>query len=171
MTLTADQQKALDVVLGDPAMVGIVKQALSAQDQSKMADDEGLKRKMAQGTVPVVDVPVFKKAGQYSATPQSAMGFSNGAQTKESGDVVAAATAVANLDVAQQALASAVDAVGALGQAETVEPESGTPPPGAFSGISILKSGAPANLVATSIILMTTFAVTCWNNSGCWQID
>lgn len=109
MALTPDQQKALDTVLGDPALVGVVKTALSAQEQSKMADEKGLMRKAvatptpAAAPAPVAQppaqptpaVPVLK-AGQNDATPQQALGFGKASmQTKDAAAVQAAAEAEA----------------------------------------------------------------------------
>lgn len=84
MAFNQDQQKALDLVLADTALLEMVKQSLSAQAQSKMATEAGLVRKMADVTsatvteAPTVSVPTFTKSGEYNAeplTPQTQLGF------------------------------------------------------------------------------------------------
>lgn len=120
MTLTADQQKALDVVLGDPTLVETVKMALSAQEQSKAANASGLVRKAAQ----TPQVPVLK-AGQNIATPQQAAGFgtpvTKAADPGQAEEEATIAVAQANLEVAATALANAADAVGTLPAREEAE--------------------------------------------------
>lgn len=78
MAISVEQKKALETVLGDPALVGIVMTSVNAGQQSKSADGDGMVRKAAQtpAAAPVIpEVPVFKKAGQYAVTPQDQMGF------------------------------------------------------------------------------------------------
>jgi hypothetical protein len=70
MALTADQQKALDMVLGDPALVGVVKAALGAQDQSKMADGQGVIRKAAQAPATLPPRPPSRSSRRRATMPR-----------------------------------------------------------------------------------------------------
>lgn len=112
--LTPDQQKALDMVLSDPALVGVVKTALGAMEQSKQADADGAVRKAAKST-DTPDVPVFKGPGKYDATPQSKLGFGAAlpAQQKDAAAVEAAmqeeGKMVAAADAANDAVSAAMN--------------------------------------------------------------
>lgn len=115
MAITPDQQKALDLVLNDPTLIGVVMTSVDAQNKSKMADGEGVVRKAKKVADPnaPVEQPVFKKAGNYTATPQDVSGFGQGS-TKAAGDgTPVQAVAEAILDVAEQAVSDVMDVVAA----------------------------------------------------------
>jgi hypothetical protein len=112
MTLSAAQQKALDMVLEDPAMVGIVLTAASAKEKSKVADAEGVVRKAKKdSTTEAANMPVFKKAGNYTATPQDAYGF--GEQQTQQKDAAAVEAAIQTEGQLVAAARAADDAAGA----------------------------------------------------------
>ena len=107
MTISPDQQKALDTVLASDELVGIVETSIAAKEKSKMADGAGVVRKAA--TTP--EVPVFKTAGSYAATPQDALGFDPPpTHQKDASAVEAAIQTEAELVVAARAASDAASA-------------------------------------------------------------
>ncbi len=62
-SMNDQQRKALDVVLGDPALVAVVEQHLTAQNKSKALDEVGTVRKAAQNAVGAGAEPVVKSPG------------------------------------------------------------------------------------------------------------
>jgi 2'-5' RNA ligase len=131
MALTEQQQKALDMVLGDPALITIVQTSVSAKAKSKQADADGVVRKMAGGKkAEQPEVPVFKGPGTYEAkpNPQQMMGFvpdASQAQTKDAAaiaDAMAAeAAAVASAREADDAASLAMNHTDAVIQASFAE--------------------------------------------------
>jgi len=172
MTITPEQQKALDTVLGDPTLVGVVQTALSAKEKSKAADEQGVIRKakavtpepaspaqaaaaatQAQAQAAQVPVPVLK-AGKNEATPMDALGFGK-AQTHQK-DAAAVQTAIAAegqaamaADDASDQLMAAVNATDAAVSAAIAEGRAAAALGGDPQAPAEAKAAAPAPVAST----------------------